>query len=79
MIVRDMIKQNLIVVEEEYEDYTSYTVSDKNVIKYNDELVLNVDVNSNGSVWVITMQGREHIGEYGFEDVDDIPVEIFTK
>ena len=80
MKVNELIEQGLLEVGYEVVDeYISYETSSKTSLHHNGEEVNSIDVQNDGVVWVITIQGREHVGEFEYNKDDDLPIEVFTK
>ena len=81
--VANMIKSGKLV--EQYREsatddapaYVSYAEGDDYRLVHDGEEVISVDVHDNGVVWVTTVQGREHIGEFEYNAKDNIPIRSY--
>jgi len=76
--LQQLIEDGILVKDYDDEDSVTYAAENAH-IKYNGETVLNIILCENGVVWVMTQQGREHVGEFEFSINDDIDLEVFTK
>lgn len=79
MKIKDAIENGTLILMHLSEEHNSYEPAYDVGIYYSDEKVTKVNMFHNGTAYVITIQGREHIGEYYFaaNEIDHVELEVY--
>lgn len=79
MKLKDLIKAGHVVFGYEEPEYVSYEPADNVSLHLHGEEVNNIDLHEGGDIYVITIQGREHVGEFEYKSNDNLPIEVYTR
>ena len=78
--IQKLIDDKVIMVESSDDENTTYSPPAKVKLYYKGEKVINVDVYADDEPMIITMQGRDHFGEYGIKSVKTkVDVEVYKR